>query len=48
MTRNAGTIDRALRIVLGLVLLLVATNARRAFTHEPVPRTDAFLAVRAG
>ena len=38
----------AVFLLLGLVLLLVATNARRAFTHEPVPRTDAFLAVRAG
>ena len=28
MTRNAGTIDRALRIVLGLVLLFLAFNGQ--------------------
>ena len=38
----------AVFLLLGVVLALVGFNARRSFTHEPVPRTDAMLVVKAG
>lgn len=38
----------AVFVLLGIVLVLVAGNVRRAFTLEPVPRTDVVTIVKAG
>lgn len=42
-----GAVWVAVFVLLGVVLALVAFNVRRAFTHEPVPRTDVLTIVKA-
>jgi MFS family permease len=43
-----GAVWAGVFLLLGAVLVLVGFNVRRAFTHEPVPRTDVVTVVKAG